>query len=140
MAHGSDKSFEQRWKEDLRNAKAKTPSSAFAQLYPSKKPTNAEKGGWDGVFASDLRMHIGLGIDTAGGENACLIRREDGIFVWSERTMRKLEESNSPGTLETKQIKLICGTFELAYRLMMGKDAIDNGVPFRHFLGPARSS
>jgi len=138
IVHGSGKSFEQRWKEDQRNAKSKTPSTSFAKQYPSSKPRDAEKGGWDGVFGRDLTMYVGIGIDP-NGNNECLLRKENGPFVWSERTMKKLEESSATGTIADKQLRLICAMFELTYFLMMGKDdAIDIGTPFRHFIGPSK--
>ena len=138
IVHGSDKSFEQRWKDDQRNAKSKTPTTSFAKQYPSSKPRDAEKGGWDGVFKNDLTMYIGFAIDP-NGDHECLLRKGNGPFVWSERTMKKLEESGAAGTIADKQLKLICAMFELTYFLMMGKDdVIDIGLPFRHFVGPAR--
>ena len=138
IVHGSGKSFEQRWKEDQRNAKSKTPSTSFTKQYPSSKPRDAEKGGWDGVFGRDLTMYVGIGIDP-NGNNECLLRKENGPFVWSERTMKKLEESSATGTIADKQLRLICVMFELTYFLMMGKDdAIDIGTPFRHFIGPSK--
>jgi len=61
-------------------------------------------------------------------------------MVWSDRTIAKLEQSNINGTLELKQMKLVCVMFEMMYFLMMdARDAISDGNPFSQFIAQVRS-
>ena len=53
--YGDERSFEQCWKEDKKNSNTRTLASEFSRL-PSAKPSNANKGSWDGVFQNDLTM------------------------------------------------------------------------------------
>ena len=84
-------------------------------------------------------MYVGIGID-ASGDNKCLTDHEGGAFVWSERTMKKLAESNTNGTIEERQLKLVCSMFQLTYSLMMAtQEVIQSGsVPCHQFVGPVR--
>lgn len=52
-------------RRDQRNAKSTTPSTSFAKQYPSSKPQDAEKGGWDNVFGRDLTMYVGFGTNAS---------------------------------------------------------------------------
>ena len=54
--HGKDRQFEQRYKADKNKSASRSSPSEFVLLYPSKKPNNAEMGGWEGVFEMDLTM------------------------------------------------------------------------------------
>ena len=137
MVNGNDKSFQQRYADDAKNAKSTAPTSNFAKLYRSKRPSRAEDGGWDGIFQSDLTMHTVVGIDPTSEDNDCMTRCDGGLFVWSDRTMTKLNESSISGTLQSKQLKYVCYMFELMYNLMMDRDdAIIDAAPFGQFLGP----
>ena len=140
VVHGKDKTFEKRYAEDLKKSKTLPPPSTFFEQYPFRKPTNAEQGGWTGTF-NNLQMIQGIAFDPNGSNNDCLTSRDsDGVFVWSNRTMAKLEESNNvQGTIKDKQLKLVCCMFELAYNLMMDpSDTIIEGAPFKQFLGPVK--
>ena len=59
-------------------------------------------------------------------------------FVCNNQTVQKLKDSKTQGSLESKQLKLVCCMFELLlYALMMDKDdAIDDKLAYRQFLGP----
>ena len=131
IVHGKDESFDRRYKADLRNAAKHPPPSEFARLYPRERPARAEEGGWDGTLEESVTMYIGVGID-AGGDNKVLTDRgEGGAFVWSERTMKKLAEANVNGSIEERQVKLICCMFQQMYSLMMATQEViqDGSVP-----------
>ena len=79
-------------------------------------------------------MHCGIEIDP-DETNAYLTRRDVGVFVWSNRTVTKLEDLKVNGTIQFKQLKLVCGALELMYSLMMANaDVIRDGVPLQLFL------
>ena len=60
------------------------------------------------------------------------MRRDGGEFVWSDRTMAKLEELKVNGTIQLKQLKLVSGVLKLVYSLMMANaSVIRDGVPFQ---------
>ena len=112
--------------------------SNLTRLYPSRKPNDAEKGGYNGVFDSDLTLYCGIGFDL-NEDNDCIIRCKGGLFLWSERTMVKLEHSKVTGTLQFKQMKLVCSMIQLMYSLMIAHyDVIREGVPFQQFVGPIK--
>ena len=74
----------------------------FARLYPSKRPINGVQGEMKGIF-SDLEMFVAIAIDPKKN-NDCLTREENGIFLWSERTMTMLRElKRGSDTLPQKQ-------------------------------------
>ena len=55
--------------------------------------------------------------------------------------MAKLEDLKGNGTIQFKQLKLICGALELMYSLMMANtDVIRDGVPFQQFGGPIKQN
>ena len=84
-------------------------------------------------------MYVGIAIDQ-NGDNKCLTNCEGGGFIWSERTMIKLAESNASGSIKERQIRLICCMFQLTYSLMMAtQEAIlDGSVPCNQFVRPVR--
>lgn len=141
MAHGKDKSFAQRYKEDWKGSRVPLEKAcSFAKAYPFEKPILPEKGGWDGVFDKDLSMLIGIGFDPEG-DNSCMTKTSGGLFVWSERTMTPLENSGVEGTLESKQLRFVCYMFQLMYHLMMDINyAISDGLPSQQFIGPIKSN
>jgi hypothetical protein len=106
-------------------------------MNPKEKPYQAEQGGWLGLF-DDLDPLIDLAFKPNADKNSILTDGENGFFVWSDCTIEKLKQSNIAGTLEDKQMKLVCHMFDLTYSLMMDKrDAIVNGTPFVQFIGPS---
>ncbi len=65
---------------------------------------------------------------------------DDIGFVWSDRTMTRLEQTKVGKLLEDRQLKLVCNMLELMYSLMIDpRDAIVNGVLFKQFVGPTKS-
>ena len=104
-------------------------TSHFSKRYPFQQPSNQELGGWDGTFPN-LKMCIGIGIEKAT-EKDCLLR-QDGVSVWSERTMAKL------GGNKEQWMCFLLQMMQFFYTLMMGDNAIINGVPFQQYLGPLK--
>ena len=136
LAFGGGKSFEQRYEDDGKNSRNPNSTSNLSKLYPSTKPIMPEEGGYCGIF-DDLILCIGIGINPAAN-NDCLTRRDNGLFVWTDRTMIKLGESTEGNNIKEKQMRLALQIVQLMYSLMMGKDAIIDGVPLKQYLGPLR--
>ena len=121
-----DKPFLLTHAENEKKAKG-NGKSALGKRYPFEAPSNPELGGWDGEFSS-LDLCIGFAFDKSA-ENDCLLRN-DGIFIWSERTLSKL------GDDKEKRVRFLLQMMQFLYSLMMGRDAITEGVPFQQYLGP----
>ena len=135
MGVGTGKTFISQYKLD-RNA-SKTSATRFAAaFFPESIPSNPEKGGWNGLFG-DLTLHLGIGIDTT--TNDCLTRTDgSGIFVWDERTLKKLEDMNMSGaSLKDKQTLFIVHMMKLTYELMMDERYSMRGIAFQLFIGKA---
>ena len=107
----------------MKKSASKATQSNHTQLYPSKKPNDAEKGGWDEVFDSNLILYCGIGFDLNEG-NDCIILREGDLFLWSEWPMIKLEDCKVTGILQFKQMKLVCSMIQLMYSLKMAHDDV----------------
>ena len=56
------------------------------------------------------------------------------MLVWSERTLEKL--GGDGGELRAKQLRFALQMMQFFYSLMMGGDAIADGVPLQQYLGP----
>ena len=90
------------------------------------------------MFDSDLTLYCGIGFDS-NEDNECIIRLECDLFLWRKWTMIKLEDSKVTGTLQFKQMRLVCNMIQLMYSLMMAHDdVIREGVPFQQFVGPIK--
>ena len=126
MAWG--RSFKDAHSDDEKKSKA--PSSEFAKRYPFAPPRRPELGGWSGIFKG-LTLCVGIGV-RAGASRDCLLS-SDGVFVWTVRTLTKL------GPDRDKRMRFLLQMMQLFYSLMMGKDAIVDGVPFQQLLGPSRT-
>jgi hypothetical protein len=82
-------------------------------------------------------MYVGVGFDPERN-NQCLTRVENGLFVWSDLALKKLQEANVAGAtdLQSKQMTIVCCMFEFLYYLML--DAVvtyHDFVPFKPFIG-----
>ena len=135
---GNNKSFIKTQKDEEKNSKSNNPPTQLSRLYPyAISRSNPPTGRWSGTIFDSLTMLLGMAIDV-NGDNECLTRHDGDncVFVWSERTMTKLAGTNTNNSsVESKQISLICATFQLAYRLMIGSNNnIVDGVPFKQFL------
>ena len=60
------------------------------------------------------------------------------MFVWSERTLAKL--GGGGGDVRAKKLRLALQMMQFLYTLMMGSDAIVDGVPFAQCLGPMKQT
>ena len=81
---------------------------------------------------ANLVLCIGVRIKR-DASNECLLR-PNGVFVWSERTLAKL--GGGGGELRAKQLRLVLQMMQFMYTLMMGANAIVDGVLFQQYLGP----
>lgn len=84
-----------------------------------------------------VTLHLGIGIDTT--TNDCLTRTDgSGIFIWDERTLKKLEDMNMSGaSLKDKQTLFIVHMMKLTYELMMDERYRMRGIAFQPFIGKA---
>ena len=48
----------------------------------------------------------------------------DGLFVWDDVSINKLNESKLAGDVKSKQLVFICYMLELAYSLMLGSSGL----------------
>jgi hypothetical protein len=126
----TDKTFKQRLKDD--QAKSKNPTNAFSRRYPFNKPPLADKGGWDGTF-SDLTLYIGLSWNP-NSVNEYLTNESNGLFIWDEVSIKKLNESKVTGDLQSKKLIFICCMNELVYSLMLELESVPI-TPFQPFVG-----
>ena len=78
-----------------------------------------------------LTLCISIGTND-GANNDCLLC-PDGAFVWSDRKHAKL------GDDKEKRMRFLLQMLQLFYALMMGKDAMIDGIPFQQYLGPVRA-
>ena len=88
----------QRWQK---KSEPKVTQSNLTRLYPSKKPDDAEDGGWDGVFDINLTLYCGIRF------NSNEDNKLGDLFLRSKQSMIKLEDLKVTGTLQFKQLKLV---------------------------------
>ena len=114
--------FGKRYEDDQKMSKK--PSNYFSQQYPSSKPTLPELGGYSGLFGN-LAFYVGLGWDP-NKPSEYLTDQTDGLFVWDDVSINKLNESKLAGDLKSKQLVYICICYmlELAYSLMLGSSGL----------------
>jgi hypothetical protein len=53
-----------------------------------------------------------------------LTDQTDGLFVWDDVSINKLNESKLAGDVKSKQLVFICYMLELAYSLMLGSSGL----------------
>ena len=92
-------------------------TTAFSRKYPKVPPRSSHLGGWDGTF-NNLDFFTPSAFDPKA-DNDCLVRKDGGLFVWTDLTLSKLGESKISGDLKSKQLVFISCMFELMYSLMM---------------------
>ena len=51
-----------------------------------------------------------------------MTRKENGLFLWSERTIKKITESNGSDSIKQKQMKLTVCVLGLFLNLLLDKD------------------
>ena len=118
----SGKSFDQTYKDIEKRA---NNGSMLSKRYPFKKPSSPQLKGQDGIITK-LVLCIGVGIKQ-NASNDCRLR-PDGVLVWSERTLVKLDGSGG-------ELQFALQLMQFLYSMMMGGDDIAYGVPFQHYLG-----
>jgi hypothetical protein len=114
--HGKEtNTFSSQYDEDKKESSKQT--TAFSRKYPTVPPRCSHLGGWDGTF-NDLDFFTPFAFDPKA-DNDCLVRKDGGLFVWTDLTLSKLGESKISGDLKSKQLVFISCMFELMYSLMM---------------------
>ena len=96
--------------------KKPTAGNRLANGYPFKRPSAVMRGDAKGTF-SDLEMLVGIAIDP-NCDSDCLTRLSDGMFHWSERTINKLDNTNS----QDKRLALVLSMCALFVNLMLDLD------------------
>ena len=112
-------------------SKAAAPdSNNYTGAYPfARLPSNSVQGDVKTSFV-DLEMFVGVAIDPKA-DNECLVRRDNDLLYWSERTMMKLEESK--GSDEQRQMEIM---FTLLHVLVLDTDEdLSEGSYFETFMG-----
>ena len=79
---------------------------------------------------SDLEMLVGIAIDH-NCDSDCLTRLSDGVFHWSNRTINKLDNTNS----QDKWLALVLSMCALFLNLMIDvDDSLSQGSFFGEFM------
>ena len=87
------------------------------------------RGGVKGTY-SDLEILVDIAIDPSGSID-CLTRSNGGMFVWSERTINKMESA----TIENKRLKFVLSMFALFLNLMLDiEESLLQGTFFEEFM------
>jgi len=87
---------------------------------------------WDGTF-SDLTLYIGLSWNP-NSVNEYLTNKSNGLFIWDEVSIKKLNESKVTGDLQSKKLIFICCMIKLVYSLMLELESVPI-TPFQPFVG-----
>ena len=66
-------------------------------------------------------MLVGVAIDPSASHD-CLTRKGHGLFFWSDRTLKKLEESRGSDSLQRRQVRLVVSMLGLFLNLMLDSD------------------
>ena len=83
----------------------------------------------------DLIHYVALGFSLSNGVDK-LEREKDGVFVWSERTLKLLKATKMGGaTMNTQKVVLITYLFEIYYDLLLiTKNNVSRSFG-QHFIG-----
>ena len=99
-------------------------SSKLCLAFPHRSLTTHSlgmQGKARGTF-DELEKFVAIIIDP--NRSDCLTKQESGVLVWSERIMRRLEETKgSNETLQQRQLKLVMSMLALLINLLLEKDA-----------------
>ena len=113
----------------------------FTRFYPHSSLANNTtfKGGEARGTFEELERHIAIAIDPARSE--CITRRTGGLFVWSEYTIKSMNEmKGASGTLKERQIKLVTGMLSILISLLLDDDDnLAEGCFLEPFMGSAFS-
>ena len=83
-----------------------------------------------------MTHYVALGFSLRNGvEN--LVKETDGVFVWSERTLKTLKATKMGGaTMKTKKVVLIAYLFEIYYDLLIAtKNNVSRSFGLERFIG-----
>jgi hypothetical protein len=128
-ASGTDNTFKTMAAKLETAAKKPTAGNRLANGYPFKRPSAVMRGDAKGTF-SDLEMLVGIAIDP-NCDSDCLTRLSDGMFHWSERTINKLDNTNS----QDKRLALVLSMCALFVNLMLDlDDSLSQGSFFGDFM------
>ena len=112
-------------------------SSKLCLAYPHRSLTAHSlgmQGKARGTF-DELEKFVAIIIDP--NRSDCLTKQEGGVLVWSERIIKRLEEtkgSNEP--LQQRQLKLVMSMLALLINLLLEKDAnLAEGCFLEPFMG-----
>lgn len=135
---GEDRGFGDRNSEHEKGSKCrslKDLKSLFYTYYTHKTEGHGADDLRRGYF-EDLVMYVGLAFSESNGIEHLLDERE-GVFVWSERTLKKLRETNAKGmSTKEKKMHLVSYMLELMYDLLLAPSKnVSVSFGFELFLG-----
>ena len=114
--------------------KAGSDSSLFCRSYPNQRRIRGMIGEAIGEY-SDIDALVGVSLDP-NANNDCLLREENGLFFWSERTLHCLEESKVTGELKQKKMKLVLSMIALFFNILFDRDEnLSEGCLLETFIG-----
>ena len=112
-------------------------SSKLCLAFPHRSLTTHSlgmQGKARGTF-DELEKFVAIIINP--NQSDCLTKQVDGLLVWSERTMKRLDETKgSNETLQQRQLKLVMSMLALLINLLLEKDAnLAEGCFLEPFMG-----
>lgn len=133
-----DRTLSYRNNEHGKNSKVKTldaVKSKFSCRYTDKTEGHSNADLRYGYF-NDLVQYVALGFDKDQGIDN-LTKEQDGIFVWSHRTMQMLKDTKmNDATMEGKKLALIAYLFEIYYDLLIApSDNVSRSAGLEQFIG-----
>lgn len=107
----------------LSKSKDGTSTSSFTQAYPHSSRCNHGLGITGkalGTFEG-LKKHVSICIESSNAK--CLIRKDNGIFTWSDSTIKAIESNKTPSEdVPDRQMKLVVGMLSLLLNLLVDKE------------------
>ena len=131
----TSRNFKIRQDEHANCARCNTKSSRFYSLYPDEQANtigNIRRGFWH-----HLRQYCGIGFSRKEGTKG-ITDIEDGLFMWDENSIKKIENLKLIGctTIKEKQLVMVGYALELVYDLMIAvSDNVSQSPGFESCLG-----
>ena len=97
-----------------RLSKDQQSAAKVRRHFPSRAIAGPIHGERRGSY-QDLEMVVAVVLDPS---DPLLTTREGGLFVWSDRTIARMEESRGSDTMSQRQIRLLVAQFALLLHLM----------------------
>ena len=109
--------------------------SEFYKRYPKKDGGHSNDKVRYGYF-DDLVQYVAMGFAKEKGVGN-ITKEEDGIFVWSDRTIKMLEKTKMNGySMESKKLVLVAYLFEIYYDLLIAPSKnISKSAGLERFIG-----